>query len=222
MYGSLAVDLDGYSAFDKPNILLDPESSETTIDEEASDSFEEINDDRDIQEEPGSMDSSSGENSESVSESSGELVSTDHNSDYAPDNEITQSAAETETGSDVGSDIDTGADNGDPGDGEENRIEDIEDDNDFDSFESDGDEYNRELEYSDYQYDESDTVEYDDGSGDSESSIESGTSVREDSSATIEFYNQNLELLGVIAGLLFFIAFTIVMKYIYKFFRLFI
>lgn len=222
MYGSLAVDLNGYSAFYKPNILFDPESSETTIDEEASDSFEETDDDRDIQEESGSMDSTSGENTESVSESSGELVSSDHNSDDALDNEDIQSAAETETGQDVGSDTDTGTDSGDPQDGEENRIEENQYDSDFDSFESDGDEFNRELDNDSSEYDESEIVEYDDGSGGSESSTESGTSAREDSSTTIEFYNQNLELLGIIAGLLFFIAFTIVMKYIYKFFRLFI
>ncbi len=201
MYGSLAVDLDGYSAFYKPAILLDPESSENPIDEEASDSFEEINDDRDIQEEPGSMDSTSGEDNEHVSESSGEPLFSDNPGADAPDNENIQSAAETETGSDAGSDTDTGTDSGDPGNG---TNEEINDDNTDDEF----------VEYDDTQYD--------DESGDPESSTESGTSAREDSSATIEFYNQNLELLGVIAGLLFFIAFTIVMKYIYKFFRLFI
>lgn len=222
MYGSLAMDLDGYSAFYKPNILLDPESSEITIDEEASDSFEETDDDRDIQEEPESVDSTSGDDSEFVSEPSGEHVSLDHYSDDSPDNENIQSAAETETGSDAGSDIDIGTDSGDSENGEENRIEENQDDSDFDSFESDGDEFNRELDNDSSEYDESETVEYDDGSGDSESSTEIGTSVQEDSSTTIEFYNQSLELLGIIAGLLFFIAFTIVMKYIYRFFRLFI
>ena len=39
---------------------------------------------------------------------------------------------------------------------------------------------------------------------------------------SIEFYNRNLESLGIIAGCLFFIVFVIVCRYIYRFFRLFI
>lgn len=221
MYGSLAVDLDGYSAFYKPNILLDPESSESLLDEEASDSFEENDNDRDFSEESSGLDSTSWEDSGSVSESSGELMSSDHPGHDDTDNENIQSAAETETGQDVGSDTDTGTDSRDPEYEEENRIEDKEDDNDFDSFESDGDEYNRELEYSDYECAESDTVEYDDGSGDSESGTESGTSVREDSTVDIEFYQQNIELLGIIAGCLLFLVVTKILKYSYKFFNLF-
>ena len=201
MYGSLAVDLDGYSAFYKPNILLDPESSETTIDEEASDSFEETDDDRDLSEESSSLDGSSGEDNEYVPQSSGEYVSPDNHSDDGSDNEDIQYAAETETGSDAGSDYDTGTASGDPEDG---SGEGINDDNNDDEY----------VEYDDTQYDSE--------SRDPESGTESGTSVREDSSTTIDYYNQSIELLGIIAGLLFFIVFTIIMKYIYKFFRLFI
>lgn len=102
MYGSLAVDLDGYSAFYKPNILLDPESSENPIDEEASDSFEEINDDGDFSEESTSMDGTSGEDNESSAESSGNDISGDNTADNVSDHEDIQSYTEEESGSDAG------------------------------------------------------------------------------------------------------------------------
>lgn len=201
MYGSLAVDLDGYSAFYKPNILLDPESSENPIDEEASGSFEEIDDDRDFSEESSSLDGSPGEDNEYVSESSGEPLSSDNSGADVSDNENIQSAAETEAGSDAGSGSNTGTAAGDPEDGSEEEIND---------------------DYTDDEYVEYDDTQYDSESGDPESNTESGTSVREDSSVADEFYLKNVELLGLIAGLLFFIVFTIIMRYIYKFFRLFI
>ena len=201
MYGSLAVDLDGYSAFYKPNILLDPESSETTIDEEASDSFEGNDNDGNVSQESSSVDGTSGEDNEHVSESSGEPLSSDNSGADVSDNENIQSAAETEEGSDAGSGSNTGTSAGDPEDESEEEIND---------------------DYTDDEYVEYDDTQYDSESGDPESNTESGTSVREDSSTTIEYYNQSIELLGIIAGLLFFIVFTIIMRYIYKFFRLFI
>lgn len=221
MYGSLAVDLNGYSAFYKPNILFDPESSESPLDEEASDSFEETDNDRDISEESSSLDSTSGENSGPVSESSGELMSSDHSEYNDTDNENTQSAAEIESGSDVGSDLNSGTTTGDSEDGSEDIIVEGQDDNDFDSFESDGDEHNEQFDNDGIVSDEFDTTEYDDGSGDSESSTESGTSVREDNTVDIEFYQQNIELLGIIAGCLLFLVVTKIFKYSYKFFNLF-
>ena len=41
-------------------------------------------------------------------------------------------------------------------------------------------------------------------------------------SDALEFYNKNIEFLGIIAGCVFFLVFVVVCRYIYRFFRLFI
>lgn len=72
------------------------------------------------------------------------------------------------------------------------------------------------IDESDYMDDE----QY--GNGDSESGSESTTPLSEVYPAdTYQFYNQSLEYMGIIAALLLFIVATIILKYIYKFFKLF-
>lgn len=65
-----------------------------------------------------------------------------------------------------------------------------------------------------------------DGSGSYDSSGSDGSVIQNERDGadpeSIEFYNRNLEALGIIAGCLFFIVFVILCKAIYRFFRLFI
>lgn len=236
-----------YSDFETYQSILvsDPESS-SVIDSEEETTEE---DSPDVAEEGETNDSSEGsshnrdaaEDSEVSAGSSGSDSSVDHNDDSSdmlsggwdhPEEEASE-------GSDAGSGTESGSDSGDPEDGsyeviirgDSEHIEELyrflngenEDaGSDFDKFESDGDEYNRELDNGDTEYVEYDSAEYPDESGDSESSTESSTRLPEDSSDADEFYLRNIELLGIIAGCLYFIVFVIILKYIYKFFRLFI
>ena len=242
--------MDHYSDFEtyQSNLVSDPESS--SVIESDEETTEE--DSPDVAEEGETNDSSEGsshnwdavEDTEVSTGSSGSDSSLDHNDNSSsvlsggwdhPEEE----AAE---GSDAGSGTESGAESGDPEDGSYEVIirgdseqigelyrflngddgDDEDAGSDFDNFESDGDEYNRELDNGNTEYVEYDSAEYDDGSGDTEGSTESSTRLQEDSSDADEFYLRNIELLGIIAGCLYFIVFVIVLRYIYRFFRLFI
>lgn len=230
MYESVIVDLYGYLTFDQSDTVLDPESSEDSVEseEDSTDISEEI-ENGDIQEEPGSMDRTSGEDNGSSDQSSGNSMSADHTGDNVSDNDDRQDSETEEEGSDAGSDLEFGTESGDPEDGtyeiiirgDSDQVGDLYrylngDENNGDAAESDNDE---DIEY--VEYDSGEYPSESGGSGDSESGTESGTSVPENDNNADEFYSKNIEFLGVIAGCLFFLVFVTLMKYIYKFFRIF-
>lgn len=239
--------MDHYSDFEtyQSNLVSDPESSSVIDSEE--DTTEEGS--SDVAEEGEGNDSSEGSasNSDSTEDtevspgSSGSDSSVDHidNSSSVLSGGWDDPEEETDEGSYAGSGTESGTDSRDPENGSYEVIirgdseqigelyrflngDDEDAADDFNNFESDGDRFERELSESDYEYDEYDSGEYYDGSGDSESGSESSAYVSQDSSDADEFYFRNIELLGIIAGCLYFIVFVIILKYIYKFFRLFI
>ena len=230
------IDIETYQSI----LVSDPESSSVIDSEE--DTTEEGS--SDVIEEGGDNDTSEGSASSSESDqdseisagSSGSDLSLDHNSDSSDmfPGSRDDRQEESEEGSYVGSGTDTGAESGDPEDreyeiiirGDSDQIEELyrflngDEENvgdDFDNVESDSDNAEYESDDSDLEY-----VESVRESRDSEGGTESGTRLPEDSSDADEFYFRNIELLGIIAGCLYFIVFVIVLRYIYRFFRLFI
>lgn len=243
--------MDHYSDFEtyQSNLVSDPESSsvidseEETIEEDSSDVAEDdTNDDNDRESRQNESAGNVSEDPEVSERSSGSDLSVDNHNDSSDllsdrwDDQEEETDEEDSAGT-PGEDVEISDSNGSgsyritiEGDPEEvgelirilNREEEENAGDDFDNFESDGDDYNRELDNGDTEYVEYDSIEYNDGSGDTESSTESSTRLPEDSSDADEFYLRNIELLGIIAGCLYFIVFVIILKYIYKFFRLFI
>lgn len=228
MYESVILDSISNSEIYKLSIYADPESSETTLteSEDSTDTSEEVNENDDVTSSGSEGGSDTIQDSEVSERSSGSDMSVDHtgDSDDMLFDRRDDTESQEEEGSHAGSDSDTGADLGDSENGETDG-EEIE--YDVNDIKNDSD-YNGILEYD--SLDGADEyVEYDGSelSGDGETQTRGAT--REASSGdssgfesdSIEFYNRSLESLGIIAGCLFFIVFTIICKYIYKFFRLF-
>lgn len=239
------IDIETYQSI----LVSDPESSsvidleEDTTEEGSSDVVEEdTNDDNDRESRQTESAGNVSEDPEVSERSSGSDLSVDHNNDSSdllsdrwddPEEETVEEDAAGTPGEDVEISDSNGSGSyritieGDPEEVGElirilNREEEENAGDDFDDFESDGDILERKFNDSDDEYVEYDAVEYADESGDSESGTESGTRVSEDSSDADEFYLRNIELLGIIAGCLYFIVFVIILRYIYRFFRLFI
>lgn len=224
-----------YSDFETYQSILvsDPESSsvidseEETTEEGSSDAAEEGENNDDVTSIRSADSSDSVQDSEVSERSSGSDMSVDHNSDSSDmlSDRWDDTESEEEEGSHAGSDLDSGAACGDSENGESDG-EEVE--YDVTDIESDSDNYGI-LEY-DALDGADEYIEYDgaDVPGDGETQTRGAT--REASSGdssgfesdSIEFYNRSLESLGIIAGCLYFIVFVIIMRYIYRFFRLFI
>lgn len=243
--------MDHYIIFEtyQSNLVSDPESSsvidseEETTEEGSSDVVEEeANDDNDREAQRSESFESVREDTEISERTSGSDMSVDHHnnsSDLLSDrwDDTEEETDEEDAAGTPGEDVEVSDSNGSgsyritiEGDPEEvgelirilNREEEENAGSDIDDFESDGDILERKFNDSDDEYVEYDALTDDSESGDTESGTESGTRVSEDSSDADEFYLRNIELLGIIAGCLYFIVFVIVLRYIYRFFRLFI
>lgn len=228
MYAAVHMDHNVCFETDQSDTVLDPESSETV--EESSEIADSV-EDQETEEEDSTADTIEGENdvhgsgdennSVSVQSSSSDLSLDNHSDvsdlrDSGSDDTELQEEEETSDGSHAGSDTDTEEGTGsyritiegDPEEvGELIRL--------LNRGEEDGD---------NSVNDESGDIESSGNtvtSGNGENSTESSASVSEVDSDADEFYFKNIELLGIIAGCLFFIVVVIVLRYIYRFFRLF-